>query len=145
MTAELPRDCARGVKQNAQGYRIHWTGYKLHIDTADGDIPLSAILTSANTHDSQAAIPLATMTAMRVTSLYDLITTRPRSRPTAEASATCRSSRRTRGGPSVRPNSSPRPSGGARPAGTRPKISATSSAVPPNASTPTSRTTSPAA
>ena len=56
MTAELPRDCARGVKQNAQGYRIHWTGYKLHIDTADGDIPLSAILTSANTHDSQAAI-----------------------------------------------------------------------------------------
>ena len=63
MTAELPRDCARGVKQNAQGYRIHWTGYKLHIDTADGDIPLSAILTSANTHDSQAAIPLATMTA----------------------------------------------------------------------------------
>ena len=73
MTAELPRDCARGVKQNAQGYRIHWTGYKLHIDTADGDIPLSAILTSANTHDSQAAIPLATMTAMRVTSLYDLM------------------------------------------------------------------------
>ena len=46
MTAELPRDCARGVKQNAQGYRIHWTGYKLHIDTADGDSPLSAILTS---------------------------------------------------------------------------------------------------
>ena len=35
MTAELPRDCARGVKQNAQGYRIHWTGYKLHIDTAE--------------------------------------------------------------------------------------------------------------
>ena len=27
-------------------------------DTADGDIPLSAILTSANTHDSQAAMVL---------------------------------------------------------------------------------------
>ena len=73
MLAELPRDCARGVKQNAKGYRIRWTGYKLHIDTADGDIPVSAILTSASTHDSQAAIPLATMTAMRVTSLYDVM------------------------------------------------------------------------
>ena len=75
MLGELPRDCGKGVKQNAQGYRTQWTGYKLHIDTADGDIPLSAILTSASTHDSQAAIPLATMTAMRVTSLYDLMDT----------------------------------------------------------------------
>lgn len=73
MLADLPRGCTPGVKQNAKGYRTHWIGYKLHIDVADGDIPVSAILTSASLHDSQVAIPLATMTAARVTSLYDLM------------------------------------------------------------------------
>ncbi|HBC86462.1 MAG TPA: hypothetical protein DCZ94_05865 [Lentisphaeria bacterium] len=33
-----------------------WRGYKLHIDTMDGDIPISAHLTSASVHDSQVAI-----------------------------------------------------------------------------------------
>jgi len=47
-------------------------GYKLHIDAADGQIPISCILTSASLHDSQAAIPLAQMSAQRVTHLYDL-------------------------------------------------------------------------
>ena len=73
MLADLPRACSPGVKQNAKGYRTHWIGYKLHLDVADGDIPISALLTSASLHDSQAAIPLATMTASRVTSLYDLM------------------------------------------------------------------------
>ena len=48
-------------------------GYKLHLDAADGGIPLSCMLTSASLHDSQVAIPLATMTAQRVTNLYDLM------------------------------------------------------------------------
>ena len=39
----------------------------------DGGIALSCLLTSASVHDSQAAIPLATMTAARVTNLYDLM------------------------------------------------------------------------
>jgi hypothetical protein len=73
MLADLPRACSPGVKQNAKGYRTHWIGYKLHLDIADGDIPVSAILTSASLHDSQAAIPLATMTASRLTNLYDLM------------------------------------------------------------------------
>ena len=73
MLADLPRACTPGVKQNAKGYRTHWIGYKLHLDVADGDIPVSAILTSASLHDSQVAIPLATMTAARLTSLYDLM------------------------------------------------------------------------
>ncbi len=73
MLADLPRACSPGVKQNAKGYRTHWIGYKLHLDVADGDIPISAILTSASLHDSQAAIPLATMTAGRVSNLYDLM------------------------------------------------------------------------
>ncbi|MHB1952089.1 MAG: transposase [Acidiferrobacteraceae bacterium] len=46
---------------------------KLHIDTADGEIPISCVLTSASVHDSQVAIPLATMSAARVTNLYDLM------------------------------------------------------------------------
>ena len=36
-------------------------------------MPVSAILTSASVHDSQVAIPLATMSAGRVTNLYDLM------------------------------------------------------------------------
>ena len=71
--ADLPRDCAIGCKRNSQGHQETWIGYKLHIDTIDGDIPVSAILTGANVHDSQVAIPLAQMTAQRVTSLYDLM------------------------------------------------------------------------
>ena len=39
----------------------------------DGQIPVGCILTSASLHDSQAAIPLATMSAERVTNFYDLM------------------------------------------------------------------------
>jgi len=39
---------------------------------ADGGIPISAILTSASLHDSQAAIPLMQMSSDRVAYLYDL-------------------------------------------------------------------------
>jgi Transposase DDE domain/Transposase domain (DUF772) len=73
MLADLPRHCAVGTKRNAKGHTTSWIGYKLHIDTADGDIPVACLLTSASLHDSQAAIPLATITAERVTSLYDLM------------------------------------------------------------------------
>ena len=40
---------------------------------ADGTIPISCVLTSASTHDSQVAIPLATLSAERTTNLYDLM------------------------------------------------------------------------
>ena len=73
MLEDLPRACDVGVKRNAKGYQESWVGYKLHIDAADGAVPLSCILTSASLHDSQAAIPLATLTATRVTNLYDLM------------------------------------------------------------------------
>jgi hypothetical protein len=45
----------------------------LHLDVADGGIPISALVTPASVHDSQVTIPLATMTAARVTNLYDLM------------------------------------------------------------------------
>jgi len=73
MLADLPRHCAVGSKRNAKGYKTSWTGYKLHLDVADGGIPVSCLLTSASLHDSQVAIPLATMTAARLTNLYDLM------------------------------------------------------------------------
>ena len=72
MLDDLPRDCNVGTKKNSKGYKESWIGYKLHLDVADGQIPISCILTSASLHDSQAAIPLALTTAQRVTSLYDL-------------------------------------------------------------------------
>jgi len=73
MLADLPKPCDVGIKRNAKGYQESWVGYKLHIDTADGDIPISCILTSASVHDSQVAIPLATLTSARVTNCYDLM------------------------------------------------------------------------
>jgi hypothetical protein len=72
MLDDLPRDCNVGTKKNSKGYKESWIGYKLHLDVADGQIPISGILTSASLHDSQVAIPLALTTAQRVTNLYDL-------------------------------------------------------------------------
>jgi hypothetical protein len=70
---DLPTICNVGTKKNSKGYKESWIGYKLHLDCIDGDIPVSAILTSASLHDSQAAIPLAQMSSERVKSLYDLM------------------------------------------------------------------------
>ncbi len=70
---DLPNHCNVGVKKNSKGYKETWIGYKLHLDCIDGDIPISAILSSASLHDSQVAIPLAQMSSKRVTSLYDLM------------------------------------------------------------------------
>ena len=73
MLDDLPTACDRGTKKNSKGYKESWTGYKLHLDCVDGQIPVSCIVTSASVHDSQVAIPLAEMSAQRVTSLYDLM------------------------------------------------------------------------
>ena len=93
MLADLPRACDVGAKRNAKGHTTSWIGYKLHVDTADGGIPISCIMTSASTHDSQVAIPLGTLTAGRVENLYDLMDAAPsRSGRTASCLATSRSS-----------------------------------------------------
>lgn len=73
MLDDLPKVCDIGIKRNSKGHQEKWVGYKLHLDTADGGIPISCILTSASLHDSQVAIPLATMTEQRVTHLYELM------------------------------------------------------------------------
>jgi hypothetical protein len=73
MMAELPRGCNVGCKPNSKGVGQYWTGYKLHLDVADGQIPIRCVLTSASLNDNQVAIPLALLTAARVTSCYDLM------------------------------------------------------------------------
>ena len=73
MLEELPQGCNIGCKTSSSGHQQYWRGYKLHLDVADGQIPISAILTSASVHDSQVAIPLATMSSQRVTYLYELM------------------------------------------------------------------------
>ncbi len=73
MLDDLPKACDAGSKKNSKGFKSSWTGYKLHIDSADGGIPISCVLTSASVHDSQVAIPLAKITHERVTHLYDLM------------------------------------------------------------------------
>lgn len=73
MLKDLPHQCDVGTKKNSKGFKETWIGYKLHLDAADGQIPISCILTSASAHDSQVALPLATMTSQRVINLYDLM------------------------------------------------------------------------
>jgi hypothetical protein len=70
---DIPTVCDVGCKKNAQGYKETWIGYKLHVDTADNGLPITALLTSASLHDSQVAIPMMKMTTDRVTYLYDLM------------------------------------------------------------------------
>jgi hypothetical protein len=61
------------VKKSRSGHQQYWRGYKLHLDVADGQIPIPCLLTAGSCTIRKRAIPLATMTAQRVTSLYDLI------------------------------------------------------------------------
>jgi transposase len=70
---ELNTLCSWGCKRNSQGNNNYWKGYKLHLDVTDSGIPISAIVTGANVHDSQAAIPLERMSGERVTHLYSLM------------------------------------------------------------------------
>ena len=73
MLNDLPRQCDSGTKKNSKGQEQYWRGYKLHLDVADGQIPISALLSSASVHDSQLAIPLMTLSSQRVTHLYELM------------------------------------------------------------------------
>lgn len=73
MILELSICCDIGSKVNSQGYKISWKGYKLHLDTIDGDIPVSALLTSASVHDSQVALPLSLMTEQKLSVCYEVM------------------------------------------------------------------------
>lgn len=71
--ADLPQLCNKGKKRNAQGHFNTWVGYKLHLDVACCGVPITAALTSASVYDNQVSVPLARLSAQRVTSLYTLM------------------------------------------------------------------------
>lgn len=71
--ADLPNRCDYGFKTNAKGISTGWIGFKLHIDTAEGAVPVACVLTSASVHDSAVASPLESMTNGRIKSLYTLM------------------------------------------------------------------------
>ena len=73
MLEDLPKACDVGTKKNSKRYTESWKGYKLHIDTMDGDIPVSFLLTSASLHDSHVVLPLSRLSAQKILSLYELI------------------------------------------------------------------------
>jgi hypothetical protein len=73
--ADLPTACDFGVKQDTHGKRHFWVGYKAHIDWADCGYPLAVVLTSASTHDSQVAIPMAKNLASKRTVFYEIMDT----------------------------------------------------------------------
>jgi len=69
----VDKRCSWGCKKNSQGNISYWKGYKVHLDVTDCGIPISVVVTGANVHDSQVAIPLERMTETRVTHLYSLM------------------------------------------------------------------------
>ncbi len=71
--SELDKGCAWGCKRNSQGNVSYWKGYKLHLDTTESGIPVTAVVTAANVHDSQVAIPMEKLTERRVTHLYSVM------------------------------------------------------------------------
>ncbi len=55
MLDDLPTDCDVGMKKDTQGLQVDLGRLQeLHLDVADGQIPISCLLTSASLHDSQA-------------------------------------------------------------------------------------------
>ncbi|MEK6712756.1 MAG: transposase [Nitrospirota bacterium] len=83
---DIPMMCDVGCKTNAKGYKETWIGYKLHADTNDSGLPITAVLTSASLHDSQVAIPMMKITTERVTYLYDLMDAAYDAKPIYEVS-----------------------------------------------------------
>ncbi len=69
----LNQTCSWTCKTNSQGKIAYSKGYKLHLDVSDIGFPISAIITGANVHDSQVAIPLEKMSDSRLLHFYSLM------------------------------------------------------------------------
>ncbi|MEA3223440.1 MAG: transposase [Thermodesulfobacteriota bacterium] len=72
MLSLISTECNTSIKQNSKGNRHKWTGGKLHLSVVDGDIPITAIYSSASVHDSSLALPLICQSSQKVNYLYDL-------------------------------------------------------------------------
>jgi hypothetical protein len=72
MLSLISTESNTSIKQNSKGNRHRWTGGKLHLSVVDGDIPITAIYSSASVHDSSLALPLIKQSSQKVNYLYDL-------------------------------------------------------------------------
>jgi len=72
MLALIGTECNTSIKQNSKGNRHRWTGGKLHLAVVDGDIPITALYSSASVHDSSLALPLIKQSSQKINYLYDL-------------------------------------------------------------------------
>jgi len=72
MLSLIGTECNTSIKQNSKGNRHKWTGGKLHLAVVDGDIPITALYSSASVHDSSLALPLICQSSQKVNYLYDL-------------------------------------------------------------------------
>jgi transposase len=70
---KLNKKCAWGCKKNSQGHIETTKGYKLNLDVSDLGFPLTAVITGANVHDSQLAIPMEKLTEQKVQFFYSLM------------------------------------------------------------------------
>ncbi len=71
MAALAKCEQARDQERPGQAARLIERG--MQAEAPAGEIPISCVLPSASVHESQVAIPLATMTAGVVVNLYDLM------------------------------------------------------------------------
>jgi len=71
--AELPVECEWGCKKDSQGKTKFWKGGKAHVGTTRDGVPVAFVYTSANVHDSQAAIPLMKQASERLEYHFDLM------------------------------------------------------------------------
>lgn len=71
--SRLNTACSWSGKKNSKGKTSFWCGYKLHLDVTDMGVPVTAVVTGANVHDSQVAIPMEQLTEQRVIHLYSVM------------------------------------------------------------------------
>jgi hypothetical protein len=71
--SELEKRCSLTAKQNSQGRRQWFIGYKAHMACDDFGVPVAYTVTGACVHDTQAAIPLMKLTQKNFDFLYALM------------------------------------------------------------------------
>lgn len=71
--SEISKKSLWGCKINCQGNKYHWKGYKLHLDVTAFGLPVTALFTVANVHDSQLTIPKEQLTEQLCTYLYSVM------------------------------------------------------------------------
>ena len=71
--AALNKEAAWGGKKNSSGNTHYWKGGKLHLDVTDNGLPVTALYTGADVHDSQLAIPMEQITSSRIKYCYSVM------------------------------------------------------------------------